>query len=195
MGGNKPFITFRGRTLLEWSWHLAQDFAATKNLSSPCLITHGPNLSKQLLGSYPVLDDSQIGPYRGPLQGIVAGLQACQEQGQDWLLVLPVDMPLLQPQDLESVKPQPNRWATIPIIEGFLQPLVAVYHVEALSSLQEELLRGKASPRRWADQWANRVSQIGIKDSSRWKNINCGGDLLELASIDGLEARTGEGDQ
>lgn len=195
MGGNKPFICYRGRTLLEWSWQLAQDFTATHSLSPPCLITHGPNLSGQLLSSYPVIDDSQIGPHRGPLQGILAGLHACQEQGQDWLLVLPVDMPLLQTQDLEHLKLQPDHWAIIPVIDGFLQPLVGVYHVAALCSLQEELLRGKASPRRWADQWVNRVSQIGIKDSSRWKNINCGDDLLELASIDSLEPRSGEGHQ
>lgn len=88
-------------------------------------------------------------PGEGPLAGLEAALRAASTP---WCLVVACDMPALDPASLRRLwegvlsDSGPARpLAVVPVVEGRLQPLHALYHRDALPQVEEALAAGRRS--------------------------------------------------
>jgi len=90
-GADKGWLSWHGRPLID------QALQRLKGPVAEIVISANRNLDRYGQLGYPVLTDPQPG-FQGPLQGLLAGLQAAR---QPWLLSLPVDSPAL-PEDIAA---------------------------------------------------------------------------------------------
>jgi molybdopterin-guanine dinucleotide biosynthesis protein A len=92
----------------------------------------------------------------GPLAGIASCLEAAQTK---LLLVLAVDLPNITPEYLVSLiqEATPGR-GVVPAIWDQLEPVVAVYPVEAVTTAFASLQRGERS----LQAFARRLEQNGL---------------------------------
>ncbi len=79
---------------------------------------------------------------RGPLEGLCNGFAAPRET---YVAVVPCDVPLLRPEVLRLLADRAvGRDGAVPVVRGYLEPLVAVYERDAgLRSFSEELETGR----------------------------------------------------
>ncbi len=90
-----------------------------------------------------ILRDEQ--PNQGPLAGIERALSAIQP-AETHVLVLAVDLPRLTPDFIQSLILQVRPGiGVVPSLVGRLEPLVAVYPVEAFAEVVARLGRGEGS--------------------------------------------------
>lgn len=82
-------------------------------------------------------------PGRGPLEGLCNSFAAARH---DYVAVAPCDAPFLRPEVLELLaRAAVGRHGAVPVVRGYLEPLVAVYSKDAgLRSFTEELESGRA---------------------------------------------------
>lgn len=123
MGRDKALIEFRGRPLIEH----ALDKLRTLGFA-PRIVGSREDLS----AFAPVIPDNYTA--LGPLAGIEAALAASSHlvaSDEDLNLFLPVDLPLLPVEFLRWMAARAEQTAalaTIPYLQGWPQPLCAVYH-------------------------------------------------------------------
>jgi molybdenum cofactor guanylyltransferase len=132
MGQDKALLSVGGRTLVE----IALDKLRSMGLAESRIAAARSDLSSYA----PVVPD--LHPGCGPLSGIEAALAATT---QPLNVFLPVDMPLLPPRFLEWMLRRAEitgAWVTVPRINGWPQPLCAVYHRELLRPISASLLAG-----------------------------------------------------
>lgn len=92
----------------------------------------------------PVMD---IYPGCGPIGGLHAGLMAC---GREWLLAVACDMPLLKAELFrllkERIREEEGRQkrydGAVPVTDGRIHPLAAVYRKCVVSVLEEQIEAG-----------------------------------------------------
>lgn len=119
MGRPKAFAPFLGEPLL------ARALRTARAVASEVVLSCGP-----LADARPWLDlapDARLVPDLGggPMSGLRAGAAAATAE---WLLVMPVDMPLATPALLEALaQAARGRDAAMPRHEGIDQPLLACY--------------------------------------------------------------------
>lgn len=100
IGGKKPAVIYRGRSLLDWSCDIMSAIPITAERKFISVGSHKDLIIKDSLsGSFNPIAD--IEPNQGPLGGIISALESPHSHGAEWLLTLPVDMPNL-PLDLCS---------------------------------------------------------------------------------------------
>lgn len=80
-------------------------------------------------------------PHRGPLSGIHACLKAAKHEA---VLFLSVDVPLIPPETLRSLRNAHDGGVTLLSVDGTAQPLIGVYD-SALFQAAETLLHGEDS--------------------------------------------------
>jgi molybdopterin-guanine dinucleotide biosynthesis protein A len=99
------------------------------------------------------LGDSQ--PGSGPLVGVIDALQLASTRSTRSILVVPVDMPLLTHDDLQTLTHQANLQPTIPTLASFdgvrRDPLVAVYPVTVLDALMNYFDQSNRSLNAWLE--------------------------------------------
>lgn len=121
----------------------------------------------------PVLDDGVFAG-RGPLAGVLAGLDWAAGCGAEALLTVPGDTPFLPPGLVAALSPPPaHAWA-----EGRAQPLVALWPVAARVALRAWL--AAAEPARvGAFAAALRARAVAFPDApaGAFANINTVADL------------------
>ncbi|QGX66263.1 NTP transferase domain-containing protein [Bacillus sp. ms-22] len=80
------------------------------------------------------LDDEQVRG-NGPLAGIYT---AMQKQEAEWYLVTACDMPFIRKETAEALSSYCNEHvdAVVPLVQGRLQPLFALYHRRCLPFIQ-----------------------------------------------------------
>jgi molybdenum cofactor guanylyltransferase len=133
MGQDKALLTLAGRSLLE----LALDKLRTLPLAAAPRIA---GARAEPLSPAPVVDD--LHPGCGPLGGIEAALAA---SSRPLNVFLPVDTPLLPAQFLIWMLRRAEitgALATVPRINGWPQPLCAVYHRQLLPPIAAALMAG-----------------------------------------------------
>jgi len=128
MGRDKATLKWRGRPL--WTCQLEKLRVLTTNI----FVSTRFAVSWRPADVQHVIDDS---PSRGPLSGVTASLAKIET---DCLLVLAVDMPFITPSHLKEV----CDWAepgvgAVPVINGRVEPLAAVYPKRAGSIFSEAL--------------------------------------------------------
>lgn len=117
MGRDKALLHFHGRPLIEYA------LVKLRTLGfSPAIAGNRPDLA----GYAPVIPDNY--PGSGPLAGIEAAIAS---SSADLNLFLPVDLPFLPIEFLRWITVralQTCALATIPRLQGYPQPLCAIYH-------------------------------------------------------------------
>jgi molybdopterin-guanine dinucleotide biosynthesis protein A len=116
---------------------------------------------------------------KGPMAGILGAMRADPEAC--WL-VTPCDLPLLRPEAvrwLVSVR-RSGSWALLPSLDGFVEPLLALYEPQARSLLEEAAADGNHALHRLA--LSPRVATPEPPQALRqcWFNANTPGELLSL---------------
>ena len=135
----------------------------------------------------PVLQDAGAagGVYRGPLAGVLAGLEQLQT---DWLVCVPCDTPAF-PEDLVERLAAAARAAGAPFAVAAthdaagrlqLEPLHALVHRELRAPLAAWLEAGRAGAGEWAR--AQRAALASFDDTTAFANLNTAGELAAWAA-------------
>ena len=132
MGRPKAWLDWHGSTLLRRVCGLVARGAA-----GPVVVVRAPG---QALPPLPpavrVVEDEREG--RGPLQGLLAGLEAAA--GEELAFVAATDVPFLHPRFVAAVcdaATAPGVDAAVPHVAGHRQPLLAAYRTALLPLLAE----------------------------------------------------------
>jgi len=150
MGRDKAQVEFQGETLLH---------RAITNLSplfeEIVLSVHQPVAAMDLLQSN-VMQVIDAGEQRGPMMGIMAGLEYAST---DWVFAIGVDMPFVVPAVLHAMAEQRcDHDVVLAEIEGHLQPMPAFYAKKVcLPAMQSRLEQGKRSLMRLIPSLSNRI--------------------------------------
>jgi molybdenum cofactor guanylyltransferase len=134
MGRDKALLPIAGRSLID----LALEKLRSLGLGATAVRIAGAR--SDLASHAPVIPD--VHPGCGPLSGIEAALAATT---QPFNLFLPVDLPLLPARFLGWMLLRAETTGalmTVPRINGWPQPLCAVYHKDLLVHLTASLLAG-----------------------------------------------------
>jgi len=136
MGTDKAALWWQGATLLEHSVRAVSEVVTE-------VVVVGPERAGLNLSVTYVREPQ---PGLGPLGGAVAGLQ---EIGSDRAFVAGCDMPLLSPSLIEHLLAalEPGDDAVVPVLNGILQPLHAVYARSAIAGLASQLQAAVPSKR------------------------------------------------
>ena len=154
MGQDKALLTLHGKTLLE----LALEKLRTLPGPPPRIAGSRPDLSPYA----EVVMDRHAGS--GPLAGIEAALTATT---QPLNLFLPVDLPLLPARFLAWMLARAEATGalmTVPRINGYPQPLCAVYHRDLLAPITAALGDGNRKVMSVTSTAANQLGQPGARD-------------------------------
>lgn len=130
-GRNKAFLTINGRTILE---RLIDTLSAV--FQEILLVTRQP----ELYTAYPVTVVEDIFKARSSLTGIHAGLAHAETR---YAFVVPCDAPLLK-QDLVMLllsELEPGVDAVVPMIQGYYEPLSAIYSTRCIGPIETQLNR------------------------------------------------------
>ena len=151
MGRDKRLLKHGGMTLLERTCLLAETTTGRRPILT------GDNLATVRYSGYTMLADAMSD--KGPLGGIVSALRDCRT---DWALILPVDMPGLTEEILESMFRLISHEVDVVTLgsSGFIEPLVAVYRVVALPFWEDRLLRNELSPVKGIKKLKHRILNV-----------------------------------
>lgn len=132
-GRNKAFLEVGGRTILD------RLIAILKPLFGEILlVTREPELYRD----YPVRVVQDIHAARASLTGIHAGLTYATTA---FAFVVPCDLPFLRPALIQTLLSQieiePEVDVVVPLIDGYYEPLCAIYSKRCLPAIENQLQR------------------------------------------------------
>lgn len=173
MGRDKALLLWQGRSLIEHTLEKLRAVAA-----NPRILGARPDLEMFA----PIIPDNFAGG--GPLAGIEAALSVTDAELN---LFLPVDLPLLP---LEFLRWMADRAlltkaaATVPCVEGRLQPLCAIYHRNLLDGIRTSLQRGDGKITRAIERAASAqrtpVDAIDVESiAAAWSDRFAAGGLAQ----------------
>jgi len=116
MGKEKGLVEFKGKPLIQYGIDLLSSFTDRIIISSgnPDYIPFG----------YEIIPDEVSG--QGPAAGLAAALQC---SNTPWNVVLACDLPFLEREFIEELlNSSPNYQAVVPMHNGKMEPLAALYH-------------------------------------------------------------------
>jgi molybdopterin-guanine dinucleotide biosynthesis protein A len=167
MGRDKALLTLGGEPLVK---------RGIRKLSAICAEVAIAGGSEDLTRFGRVIPDRSGGC--GPLGGIVSALE---QSLFEWNLFLPVDAPYVPISVLKALLFMAGGFAGVCVmarVEGWMQPLCAVYSRKALGVLERELAAG-----RWkvvlAIESAGPVRVIDFEDASWFANLNTPEEFAE----------------
>jgi len=174
-GGEKAAARLDGAPLLIHAHRRLAPHCRIVGVSAPRL-SEAARLAADI--GAPLVRDPPNAP-GGPLSGLAAGLAWTQREGDDLMLALPCDTPLL-PQDLvprllEAVEGHDAAVARSP--DG-LQPLCAVWRTTLLEPMLAALAHGEHPPIRAVLREAGAV-EVAFPDAAGFLNVNTQEDLAE----------------
>jgi len=132
MGTPKAWLDWHGTTLLRRACGIV-----ARGTSGPVIVVRAPGQElPELPGGVRIVEDAREG--RGPLQGILAGLEATDA---DVAFVASVDLPFLHPGFVAAVcaAVDGDTDVAVPFVGGYRQPLAAAYRT-AIAPVVEELV-------------------------------------------------------
>lgn len=112
-------------------------------------------------------------PERGPMQGLLAGLQALQGRVEA-AFVASCDLPFLEPRLIcQLIDLLGERVACVPRVKGFLHPLTAVYRIEIIDIVQRLLNEDRRAMTAIFDAAPTRIVEAEeIVEVHSFRNIN-----------------------
>ena len=133
MGSDKAALLWQGAPLIE------QVIKALQPLEVPLLVVNRNENSRDYSGARSVSD---LFPGTGPVGGILTGLKS---SGEGWHIVVACDMPFLKREVFELLlsEAECDFDAVVPVHEGGMEPLCALYSASAISGLQAFLDSGR----------------------------------------------------
>lgn len=144
-GSGKASADMAGRSMLARALDALEPWVAERGV----VLAASPAADPRPLPPVPVRRDGVEG--LGPLEGLRVALSWARETGRAGVVVLACDLPLLGP---ESVGALVRAWASrpddapdgvVPVVEGRLQPLAAVYGTAVLDAVEARLAAGSLS--------------------------------------------------
>lgn len=167
----KAFIKIHGLTIIERNLRLLKGIFDTVVIS-----TNKPE-SYFYLGA-PLIGD--VLPSRGPMSGIYSSLLNAKGES---VFVVACDMPFISRDVIDLICKKHTALlqsgsfdATIPVYNGEPQPLFGVYCKTALPYLEEGILQGKASMKRFLDEIRTNFIEesdiMAVDDGRTFVNIN-----------------------
>ena len=170
MGKDKALLEFDGLTLVE------RGLITLRRICHPVAILGN---TPELIRYGRVIPDAVAGC--GPLGGIVAALKDSHFQ---WNVILAVDVPFLPAEALGrllAAAQTTKAVALIPSVDGFPQPLCAVYSSSALPKLWEALHTGQ-----WkvmaAVRAAGTVDLVPFEEADWFRNLNTPEEFASAAA-------------
>ncbi len=150
MGRPKAWLPFGGEVML------ARVARVLGEVVSPVVVVAGRGQDLPALPpGVEVVHDPK--PDRGPLQGLVAGMEALRGRAEA-AYVSSCDVPLLRPAFVRRmIDLLGDHLACVPRVEGFLHPLAAVYRLEAAAAAERLLAEGRPRPTLLSDAVPTRV--------------------------------------
>lgn len=171
MGEDKAWLAVGGVPLI------CRVLQAVQSLGQgdPIIVTNTPEHYVQL-GMKTIGD---IQPDSGALGGIHAALTHAQSHEQLWVLVLACDMPFVSPDLLRYMlaKTQDtSAQAIVPVYDGHLHSLHALYHVDCLPTIASQLTTAQFAIRQLLDTVpVNHIPVESFSDPAipSWALMNC----------------------
>src|SRR3954452_11687299 len=138
MGTPKAWLDWHGSTLLRRTCGVV-----ARGAGGPGVVVRAPGQELPPLPSgVEVVDDAREG--RGPLQGLLAGLEAIED---DLAFVASTDMPFLHPRFVAAVCAAAAEVdAAVPHLGGFRQPLAAAYKAALTPVIAELVAQDRMKP-------------------------------------------------
>lgn len=166
-GGDKPLLSIGGQPML------ARVLAALANQTVRWAISANGDPARFAAFGAPVLGDGEfIG--RGPMAGVLAGLDWAAREGATTLLTVPGDTPFVPPDLLALLAPAPACAAS----GGRVHPLVALWPVAARGLLRRALMAERGlSATRFADTIGMRRVAFDDSAGDPFFNVNTTADL------------------
>ena len=170
MGRPKQLLEIGGETMIE---HVVR--ALSGEVDEVVLLGGGPVPAA-------LADLSSVGDAEGcsgPMAGILGALRA--EPDACWV-VAPCDLPLLQPSAVRWLLQtrRPGAWAVLPSLEGFVEPLFALYEPEARALLEKAALDGEHALHRLASSARVATAEPPAVLRRCWFNANTPHELASL---------------
>lgn len=170
IGGGKPLIRLGGTTLVEQAFELANSWS---NLAVVVL------RFKDQIGCHQLPWIGDAPGIAGPLAGLAAGLAWAREQGADFLMTIPCDMPFL-PKDLpDRLQDQIGGFgAAIASSSGNLHPVCGFWRTAAVDSIPDYCASGRRSLRGFAQKLGFVDVEWPASSRDPFFNINSPADLV-----------------
>ncbi|MFN0145057.1 MAG: molybdenum cofactor guanylyltransferase [Dehalococcoidia bacterium] len=133
-GSDKASALLAGRSLLDWVT------SATGRVCDSVVVVRARGQVLPLIREGTMVVDD-FADAEGPLAGLIAGLRACRTE---WAFATSCDAPLLRPGVIELLaRRAAGHGGAIAEVDGFRQPLVAVYRVsDTLQALEASFAEG-----------------------------------------------------
>ncbi len=166
-GGDKPLLTIGGQSML------ARILATLASQVARRAISANGDPSRFAAFGVPVLEDG-VFLGRGPLAGVLAGLEWAAEGGARALLTVPGDTPFVPADLIGALAPAP----ACAMSGGRVHPLVALWPVSARIQLRAALTTEGALPAtRFADAIGMRRVVFDDRAGDPFFNVNTRADL------------------
>ena len=175
MGRDKPFAPFGRRPLIA---HVIDRFSP--QVAPLAISAHGDGTRFAEFGLVVVSDDQAT--HRGPLAGILAGLDFADRSGCDALAVVPCDAPFL-PLDLVTRLDSARRPGEAAVAEGEAgpEPLFSLWPVAARAQIKSALEAGRSGALQTLDILKPRRVRFSILDPNPFLNLNNAAELEAAA--------------
>ncbi len=141
MRAEKALILFRGRPLVLWSMSVLDEVA------QELILSVSPDPSEELLAalgpSAIVVKDERLG--KGPIHGLLSSFRVANGE---YVAVAPCDSPFIEAGLFELLFSRAEgRGGAVPLVNGYYEPLIAVYHrARFLEALERTIVGGMAKP-------------------------------------------------
>ncbi|SFB03195.1 MULTISPECIES: molybdenum cofactor guanylyltransferase [unclassified Bacillus (in: firmicutes)] len=140
MGSNKAFLPLSEMTSIE---RISHELKKSNMITEYILVTN----QMEDYQSLHMKTVSDVFPSLGPLAGMHAGLLAAKEEAS---IVVACDMPFISNRVVDFLLSQlGNREAVVPIIQGNMHPLFAVYTKRLIDRMEVALRTGKLKIRQF----------------------------------------------
>jgi molybdopterin-guanine dinucleotide biosynthesis protein A len=161
MGKEKAKVLWEGKTLLKHQLQLLEQ------LDSEIFLSINPHQTDEFR-AYSCITDEYL--EIGPMGGIVSALKLLQKD----LLVVPIDMPLLTLNLLESLSIR--RLKSCYLVEGRIAPFPSYWTLSLIPSLLENIEKGEFSVARFIEK--NDFELIKTDQVTAFRNMNAPSDLI-----------------
>jgi molybdopterin-guanine dinucleotide biosynthesis protein A len=166
MGSSKALLSWRGQPLL------TRVAAVVAEVASPVVVVHarGQELPPLPPGTE-LAEDAR--PDRGPLEGLAAGLRHLQGRS-DLAVVAATDLPFLHAEFLAAIVEQiGDAPVAAPVAGGRAHPLAAVYRVDMLPRVEQQLVADRLRVSLLLEQpGARLIDAAGLPHPESLRDVN-----------------------
>lgn len=175
IGGGKPLIRLRGRTLVERAYERARSWS-----NHAVVVIRSPGQ----LGEHDLPWIADAAGIEGPLAGLAAALEWACRLGADALVTIPCDMPFL-PGDLAGrlLDEAGEHDAAVASSGGELHPVCSLWRNAAIYEFPRYCASGRRSLRGFAQHLGFAEVEWPLEPSDPFFNINSPADLAQAEAL------------